>query len=177
MRKNKAKLRFLALTSLFAATLSLLCPWTVPIGSVGITLATCLLLTFSWSLPITVSLTASFVYLALGAIGIPIFSHFTGGFAAFTSPSGGFLIGYLPFVAIAALARRSDAIAAKILSALAAHLALYAVGCAVFAAVGEFSLTEAVTLSVLPFLIPDIIKTVIALYLSRLVKRRLSKVL
>ncbi len=36
------------------------------------------------------------VYLALGVIGVPVFSHFQGGFSFFLTAHGGFLIGFLP---------------------------------------------------------------------------------
>ena len=35
------------------------------------------------------------VYIALGAIGIPVFSGFTGGFSALLGPTGGYILGFL----------------------------------------------------------------------------------
>ena len=35
------------------------------------------------------------IYLALGAIGLPVFAGFKSGFAAITGPTGGYLLGFL----------------------------------------------------------------------------------
>ena len=176
MRKNKARIQFLTTSAIAAALLSLLCPFVLPIGTLGITLATMVLLLCAMTLRPSVAITATALYLALGAIGLPVFSHFTGGFAAFTSPSGGFLVGYLPFVSIVALiTSRVRGLFARIASLFAAHLVLYLIGSAVFAAVSHTSLGEAVALSVLPFLLPDAIKAAIGLYLATVISRRIPR--
>ena len=173
MKEKKNKLRFLVQSALFASLLSLLCPWVIPIGTVGITLATMLLLTLALSQKPVVALTVTAVYLAIGALGLPVFSHFTGGFSAFLSPSGGFLIGYLPFVAIPTLTKgRIQRLWVRISSVVAGHLVLYMLGAAFFAAVCQVSLREAFILSVLPFLLPDAIKATLAVYAARLLERR-----
>ena len=41
---------------------------------------------------------ALLIYLALGAVGVPVFSSFKGGFSALIGLTGGFLVGFIPFV-------------------------------------------------------------------------------
>lgn len=40
------------------------------------------------------SAVASIVYLLLGAVGLPVFSNFTGGFSRLAGPTGGFLLSF-----------------------------------------------------------------------------------
>lgn len=174
--KNKGRTRSLTLSALFAALLAIACPFVIPVGTVGITLATAVLLFAALTAKPSEAITATALYLALGAIGIPVFSHFTGGVGAFLAPSGGFLIGYLPFVAIVALVnKRSQNTLILALATIAAHLALYLIGCSVFLFTTDRTLTEALAITVLPFLIPDALKAAITLPLSRLTHSRLSR--
>ena len=175
MRQQRKQIRFLAVAALLTSLLAILSPWTVPIGPVGITLATFALLTVALFAPWQLALTATTVYLSLGAIGLPIFSQFTSGITQLASPNGGFLIGYLPFVMIASLTRYAKKPLIKLLILTFAHIALYAVGGTVFALTLHLSFREALTLSVLPFLLPDAIKAVLAYYTASLLKKRLPK--
>lgn len=167
---------FLARAALFAAILAVVCPFVIPIGAIGITAASAVLLFFALTVKPAEAITATALYLTLGAVGLPVFSYFTGGFAAFTSPSGGFLIGYLPFVAIASgVANRAPSATRAILAVSLSHVALYAVGTVFFILTTNTSLPEALTLCVLPFLLPDAVKAVLAVSLSRLTRARLSR--
>ena len=170
-QRNRAKM--LTTSALFAALLAVTCPFVLPLGAIGITLATAVLLFLSLTVKPGEAIIATSLYLALGAIGLPVFSQFTGGIGAFVAPSGGFLIGYLPFVAITALAKRHTSRAlAMSLAIIAAHLVLYALGATVFALNASCSLAKAITLTVLPFLLPDAVKALLATYLARLTASR-----
>ena len=105
VNKNN-RIRFLTRCALFAAILAVVSPFVIPIGQVGITLATLVLLFMSLALKPSETITATALYLSLGAVGLPVFSHFQGGIATFVAPSGGFLLGYLPFVTILSLAAK-----------------------------------------------------------------------
>ncbi len=174
--KKRNRAAFLASSALFAAMLAIICPFVIPIGSIGITAATAFLLFLALTVKPAEAITATALYLALGAIGLPVFSYFTGGIGAFAAPSGGFLIGYLPFVTISALIRKqSNSILITAIAAAVAHLTLYLIGCAFFVLTTESSLTEALLVTVLPFLIPDTVKTILAIALSRLTYSRLTR--
>lgn len=40
------------------------------------------------------------VYIMLGAVGLPVFTNFMGGFAKILGPTGGYIIGYIPLALI-----------------------------------------------------------------------------
>lgn len=67
---------------------------TVPLGPVPFTLQTMVLVFIVTLFPARQALISIFGYLALGAVGVPVFSGMRGGLAAIVGPTGGFLIGF-----------------------------------------------------------------------------------
>jgi len=122
------------------------------------------------------------LYLVLGAIGLPVFSGGSGGFAHFMGPTGGFLLGYLVSAIVAGLvAHGSKTVNAQgetkpapgifrlSLAGTLALVALYAIGLPWF----QISMGTKVPglwqafLFMSPYLIGDAVKTVAAIALSR----------
>jgi len=112
------------------------------------------------------------VYLALGMIGLPVFSGGTGGLARFWGPSGGFLLGYLPAcLAMGFISRLGKYSWWKVLIALLAGSVIhYSVGVPVLAAVVKVGLGKALVLGCLPFLPGDALKIAVALPIALAVK-------
>ena len=67
---------------------------TVPLGPVPFTLQTMVLVFVVVLFPPREALVSVFGYLALGAIGVPVFSGMKGGLASIVGPTGGFLVGF-----------------------------------------------------------------------------------
>lgn len=67
---------------------------TVPLGPVPFTLQTMVLVFIVTLFPARQALISVFGYLALGAVGVPVFSGMRGGLASIVGPTGGFLIGF-----------------------------------------------------------------------------------
>ena len=122
------------------------------------------------------------VYLALGALGLPVFSGFKGGFSVIVGTTGGYIIGFMfiPLIYIAVTKLFGESFGAM-LAALAAGLCVcYAFGTAwfyiVYAAKSESAgLFTILGWCVFPFIIPDLIKAagavVFAKRLSFIVKK------
>ena len=125
---------------------------------------------------------AVLVYLLLGLAGVPVFAGFTGGIGAFLGERGGYLVGFL----VATLAmwglecligRSTRALCIAMITGL---VLCYAVGTAWFSAVyartnPTAGVWTALTLCVLPYVIPDAIKIAAALYLCRRVDLRKTR--
>ena len=159
----------MTLCSLFAALLAV-CAWIcIPLGDTVLTLQTfgvflaLLLLGGKWgSLSI-------FLYLLLGAVGLPVFSGFRGGLGAILGVTGGFLWGFLAMGLVYwALARFG-----KFPALLAGLAVCYGCGCLWFSVYAGGGLGLILVRCVLPYLIPDGVKLWLALSTSR----RLSKVI
>ena len=175
MRQRKAKIRRLVTAALAAALLAILAPWMIPIGTVGITLATLVLFTVSLTLPPAVAITACAVYLLLGAVGLPVFAGFVGGFSVFLSPTGGFLIGYLPLTLTVSLARRvSEKRVVHLAASVFGLILLYAIGSVFYMAVTDATALQAVTVSVLPFILPDLLKLAAAFAIADVIRKRIA---
>ncbi len=118
------------------------------------------------------------VYLLLGAVGVPVFSGFTGGIGRLVGATGGYLLGFV-FTALVMWA--CEAFLGKkpwvlILSMVLGLLVCYAFGTAWFMALytintGAVGLGTVLGWCVIPFLLPDAAKIALAFILTR----RLSK--
>ena len=124
---------------------------------------------------------AVLVYILLGAIGIPVFSGFTGGMGIILNNTGGYIIGFI-FTALVMwamekmLGRKTWILALSMVIGLAV---CYAFGTVWFMVVytrdmGAVGLATVLGWCVIPFIIPDIIKIVLAVLLSRRISRAIG---
>ena len=158
------KTRNMVLCALFAALMAI-CAWiSIPTGAISFTLQT-----FSLFLTLLVlggkwgSITV-LVYLALGAVGLPVFSGFQGGISALLGPSGGFLFGFmltslLYWLVISLFGKRSFIRIATLCTGLFLSYLMGWLWYCRFAPVHFL-------LWCLPYLLPDILKLCIAFLLS-----------
>lgn len=124
---------------------------------------------------------AVMVYILLGAIGIPIFSGFTGGIGILLGPTGGYILGFL---LIAAIYRIGEKISkgSYIVSTVSMTVGLifcYAFGTLWFVysyanTAKEIDWSSALKMCVLPFIIPDLAKMVFAVIFSNKIKKHIN---
>ncbi len=117
-------------------------------------------------------------YVLLGAAGLPVFAHFTGGVGILFGTTGGYIIGFLFSAALYwAFERLLTGRQALQLAVLVAGLLLcYAFGTAWFMVLyaqqsGPVGLGTALGWCVLPFVIPDLVKLALAWGLSATLRR------
>ena len=116
-------------------------------------------------------------YLALGAIGVPVFSGMRGGVGVLMGPTGGFLWGYLIGVSLAvavlALFRRRgiDNFAVGMLCGLVFTAVAYVCGWFQYMFVAGVGPLESFLVCVAPFVIVDVIKIAAATAVARAVIR------
>lgn len=118
------------------------------------------------------------IYILLGAIGVPVFAGFTSGIGIIMGSTGGYIVGFL-FTAlimwgIEQLFGKSRITLA--ISMVAGLVACYLVGTVwlmlVYAHNAEpVGVWTALTWCVLPFVIPDLLKIALAMYLSERLKK------
>lgn len=116
---------------------------------------------------------AVLVYILLGAIGLPVFSGFTGGLGILFNTTGGYIIGFyfsaLAMWGIETLFGRKPVV--QILSMIVGLIICYALGTIWFMAVylrstGPVSVGTVLAWCVIPFIIPDLLKIALAYVLS-----------
>ena len=109
------------------------------------------------------------LYLAMGAVGLPVFAGFAGGIGYMMGPTGGYIAGFLlsAFVMWSVGSLLGKSMLALIASMAAGLIVCYAFGTAWFMAVytgstGKIGLAAALGMCVMPYVIPDIIKILLA---------------
>ena len=167
--------RTLTLTALLTALLCLAGPVTLPIGPVPLSLTTAVLMLMALLLGER-ALICCGLYLLLGLLGLPVFSGFTGGLAALSGPTGGFLPGYLLLTAAAGIiCKRTDNRCLQAFAFLAGNALLYLCGTAWYVHLTGTSPLAAAAVCILPFLPGDALKIIAVLTVGHAVKSRLKK--
>lgn len=124
------------------------------------------------------------VYVLLGAIGAPVFAGFTGGIGIIMNNTGGYIIGFI-FSALCMwmmerMFGRSTWVQA--VSMVVGLIVCYAIGTVWFMTVymrttGEVGLVTVLGWCVFPFIIPDVVKIVLALSLGKALRKPLAGIL
>lgn len=105
---------------------------------------------------------AMLVYIAMGAMGVPVFSGGNAGVGVLVGPTGGFIAGYIVTALIAGhicSSRQRDIIVGTTLNFIAI-LACYALGLAWFMISTGATLMAGLTACVFPFLLGDLFKSI-----------------
>lgn len=109
--------------------------------------------------------TISFIiYLLLGAVGVPVFSSFRGGFQVLAGPTGGYLIGFI-FLALImgfALDHFDRKLVPTIIGMIIGMAVCYAFGTVWLAKLLSLSFKEGLMMGVIPYLAGDAAKIIIA---------------
>ena len=160
MTRRALTLRRLTVSAVFAALLSVAAPLTIPAGPVPITLAVFFLFLCGGLLGPVDGVLALAVYVALGTVGVPVFSGFVGGYSVLIGPTGGFILGYFPCVLLAGLGR--DRARLRPLFFLLGLLSCYLCGATWYGVLSGSDPAKVLKVAVLPFLLPDAGKLVAA---------------
>ena len=186
--KNRAFIYDLVLISVSAALITI-CSWiSIPLGPVPFTLQTLGILAVMLIVGGRRGTIAILVYLALGAVGVPVFAGFKGGIMSFIGPTGGFLVGFVLAALVYWLLEKlilRELMTTPVrtwifgmLGFLVFEVVMYIVGVIWFMTVyaaqtGPIGLTTVMSLCVFPFIIPDIVKMAVAV----LIGERASKLI
>lgn len=165
----------LAVTALMAAVMCVLGPLSVPIGEVPISLTNLVICFAVWLLGARFGTLSVLVYLLLGAVGLPVFSAYSGGLAKLAGPTGGYLIGFLPMAFLGGLIIEKTK-GQPVLSGLGLVLGIavsYALGTAWFVFQMGCDLQYALAVCVYPFIVFDLAKVVLTVLVGGVVRRRL----
>ena len=169
----------LVLISLFAALIAAGAFIKIPLIPAPMTLQTLFALLAASCLPPMMALSSVVVYLFLGLIGLPIFTT-GGGLAAMLGPTGGYLIGMIPAVLIGAVimnAFQAKPRLAAALSSIAATVIVYLIGLPWLGVKMDLSFVAALTAGLLPFLLGDTIKIIVAVVVTPAIRPRISGLL
>ncbi|MBW2095646.1 MAG: biotin transporter BioY [Deltaproteobacteria bacterium] len=142
----------------------------VPVPPVPITLQTLFLYLAGALLGGRLALLSQVVYLILGIIGLPVFAGGKAGLGVLFGPTGGYLIGFLPAAYIVGKWNemlKAPSFSMVLLSMIAGTIPIYVLGVLQLCFVAKLGVGKAVSVGMLPFLIGDGIKIVVATLLAQ----------
>lgn len=173
----KNELHELVFAAMFAAVISVLSQFTIPLGAIPLTLQT-----FAVGFAVTLlgkktGTISVGVYLLLGLIGLPVFAGGSAGFGVLFGPTGGFLIGFLfnAFVTGWLIEKRPFNFTWSILANIVGAFITLFFGTVWLKLSGGMDWSTALMAGFVPFILPGIIKAAAAGYLGTLIEKRLPK--
>ena len=171
--KTALNIREMVFTALFAAILCAIAPHAIPVGPVPITLGSFGVYLAAAVLGPKFGTISVALYIAIGAIGLPVFSQFRGGVSVIAGPTGGFLMGFIPCALATGFVidfcekriKGADKVTRTILTYVSYALAmvigtvlLYTGGAAWFMFTTGNTLRATLTMTAVPFLFGDALK-------------------
>lgn len=179
----KSRTKSIAYVGLSIAIIAI-CSWvTIPIGPIPFTLQ-------MFGIPLVIMLLSPveaiasvYLFVIIGAVGVPVFSGFKGGIGVLLGPTGGFLVGYLIGVILAVIflslvGRRVQGLVAKVVCASIAGIIFTVcadvVGCIQYSIVAGIGMEQAFLVSCAPFIIPDLIKVIAAAICAQPISRAIQ---
>ena len=183
----------MVIIALFTALLCVVSPFSINIGPIPLSFATLVIYLTAGTLNWKNGTISVLLYIMLGAFGLPVFSGFGAGFQKIAGPTGGFIIGYIPLALVTGLSAKTldknrfiqftsgekgenSASERKALFSASRWLfipgmaigtvLLYTCGVFWFMVQAKASLITALMACVVPFLIGDTIKIIIAFIIT-----------
>lgn len=170
------KTRDLSICALFAAMTAVLAQISIPFpGGVPLTLQLLSISLCGVVLGSKKGFISIVVYIILGAIGLPVFAGFSGGFQNIIGPTGGFLISF-PIVAfiVGLVSEKTDNMYLIFLSTVLGLAINYSIGTLVFTSVTGSSIVVSLTVCVIPFIFTDLVKGILATVIGVKLKQNAS---
>lgn len=173
MTQRSSPLRSPLLLLLAAATLGLASQLEIPFEPVPVTLQSLAVVLIGFWLGPVRGFCSALIWLAGGALGLPLFAGSESGIGHLTGPTAGYLFAFPPAAALAgyvAAARRWPRFPRLLFAAIAAHVLILALGGAWLAT--QVGSSVALEKGVLPFILGGAIKSAIAAALAYAIGRR-----
>jgi biotin transport system substrate-specific component len=168
--KSKFSVRDICYAGLFAAVIAVMAQISIPMPlGVPMTMQTFAITLAAVVLGSKLSAIASLVYLALGAVGVPVLANFSVG------PTGGFLISFplMAYIIGLGVEHRDAFKGAFVTAVIVGTVVNYVVGVAMFVVVAHSTIAVGITACVLPFIPTAIIKAVLACAIGLNLRKRI----
>lgn len=178
----KSKTKELTYIAIMAAILAVLSTISIQIGTIPLTLSVFGVLIIAIIAGAKKSTAAVFIYILLGAVGLPVFSGFKGGIQVLVGPTGGYIISYIFMTVIVGMV--SDKLKGAnlknmsllFLSCIAGIAVCYLFGTVQYVLISSSDWATALKYCVYPFIGFDLIKSIIAVFVGTKIKKRISNI-
>ena len=171
MEYKKNYIKRMIFAALFAALTAAVSPIKVPLGftPVPITLQTLMVLLSGAMLGANLGALSQFLYVLVGALGLPVFAGGGSGFGALLGPSGGFLFGFIAAAYIVgklAEKTKKPSYLQLVIAMVIGSLVIYIFGVVGGLIVTGLPLAQILIGWVLPFIIGDVVKLLAASFIA-----------
>ena len=177
MAADKTSIKGLVYAALFGSLTAAGALIVIPLPPVPITAQTFFLNVSAVLLGGQLGALSQFIYVMLGVVGIPVFAGGTAGLGVIFGPTGGYLLGFIVAAFVIGMVNRmknSAGIFWNIFSMLIGMLIIYLLGSLQLSLVAKMSFQKALTIGVLPFILGDIIKVLLAAIISTRLQGRIK---
>ena len=157
-----------------------ICSWITIPGTIPFTLQTFAIFVTLGLLGWRRGLFSILIYIILGIIGLPVFSSFNSGIGVILGPTGGYIIGFifaaLIYSLISLFIKNENVL--LILGFTLSLIICYLIGTVwfyyVYSGNNEITLLSVLTMCVFPFIVPDILKILLAIFVVKNVKKKIN---
>ena len=172
----RSKLQKMVVAGVMAALLAVLTQISIPLPTgIPVTLQTFVVALCGYLLGPGLGALSVGVYLALGAMGLPVFAGFAGGLASFAGMTGGYLWAFLPMAFLCGLGAQQKNKFLALALGLAGLAVCHGCGAAQFALVMSISPAQAFLAASAPYLVKDVLSLVLAYGAARAVVLALKR--
>lgn len=172
---KKTKTQVMVKIALLAGFLAIISPHSLYLGPIPLSLGILGVAFCAAMLPPLQACICLGIYLMLGVVGLPVFSGYRGGPQVLLGVTGGYLLGYFALAfAISVAVKRNLALPLQLICAYFGLAICYLFGTGWYMLAAGTTFTSALTVCVLPFVLPDAVKIAVALILASEISRRLS---
>lgn len=172
----KLDIKKITYISILTCILCILSPISLYIGIVPITLSTFIIYIIGSITNPKDSLLICILYIFIGIIGIPVFSSFTSGIGAILGPTGGYIIGYIPCILLISVITKLNKknILVYFSSITLGTIICYLIGSLWYMVYSDVKFAYALLICVVPFIIFDSVKIIVASLVSYLLNNKVS---
>lgn len=167
----------MAIIALMTAVLCILAPISMPvfISPVPISLGVLAVYLTAYVLSPLDATISVIIFILLGTFGLPVFSGYSGGLSKLVGPTGGYIIGFLFTVYISSLfIHMKKGIIFDVIGMITGLALCYILGTIWFSYQQGKGFIASLLLCVVPFLIGDAIKIIVAVILGTQLNKRLA---
>lgn len=179
--KKSLNIKDMVLCAVFTAICCVCSMITVPTGVIPITLGSFAVMLTAMTLNTKNAFISVLLFIALGCVGLPVFSGLQGGIGVLATPSGGYIYSYLLMVPVISMASKclNKSLSSGMFTFLGCIVAVavnYIIGTAHFLIVmnavkgDSYSLWSALCVCAFSFIPFDILKSIIAIIVAQRIR-------
>lgn len=175
---NDIKTKNIVIIAMMTAVMCIISPFSIPLPftPIPISLANLIVYISCCILGSKKGMVSVLLYILIGAVGLPVFSGFSGGLSKLAGPTGGYLIGFI-FCAVFTgifVEKFEDKIYMYSVGMIIGTIICYGFGTAWLAFQMKLSFVQALFMGVIPYLLGDTLKIIASTVLGYTLRIRLK---